>query len=86
MTGSATPELTMYYREGCHLCDDMAFSLREMIAGKECSVEYVDIDRDEELRQRFNADVPVLCSGEETLCQHFLDQETLARWLARLEP
>ena len=81
MIALATKELTLYYREGCHLCDDMAFSLQEMIAGANWTIRRIDIDRDEALRQRFNADVPVLCLGEEMICKHFLDREALDRVL-----
>jgi hypothetical protein len=65
--------LTLYYREGCHLCDDMEFSLRDLIAHTNWSIHKVDIDLDETLRQRFNADVPVLYAGEKFVCRHFLD-------------
>jgi hypothetical protein len=73
--------LTLYYREGCHLCEDMAFSLRELIAGTGWTLIRIDIDSNEPLRQRFNADVPVLCLGEDIICRHFLDRERLARFL-----
>jgi thiol-disulfide isomerase/thioredoxin len=72
---------TLYYREGCHLCDDMALSLRELLAATAHRVEHVDIDRDEALRQRYTSDVPVLCCGEEVICRHFLDAERLAQFL-----
>ncbi len=74
-------QLTLYYREGCHLCDDMAFSLRELLAASQHRVEHVDIDRDKVLRQRFMADVPVLCHGDEVICKHFLDAEKLQQFL-----
>lgn len=74
-------QLTLYYREGCHLCDDMAFSLRELLVADEQQVEYVDIDRDETLRQRFTADVPVLCCGDDVICKHFLDPARLEQFL-----
>ena len=74
-------QLTLYYREGCHLCDDMAFSLRALLADTAHRVKHVDIDRDEALRQRFTADVPVLCHGDEVVCKHFLDLEKLTQFL-----
>jgi len=76
-----TLRLTLYYREGCHLCDDMAFALGQLLDPSVCSLERVDIDRDVTLRQRFHADVPVLCHGGEVICKHFLDRERLDKVL-----
>ena len=74
--------LTLYYREGCHLCDDMAFALRELLDDAVWRrLERVDIDRDAILRERYNADVPVLCLGDEIICRHFLDRKRLQQVL-----
>ncbi len=73
--------LTLYFREGCHLCDDMAFALRELLDADRHRIERVDIDRDATLRERYNADVPVLCLGDEVICRHFLDRERLQQVL-----
>lgn len=74
-------DLTIYYRVGCHLCDDMIFAVQELIEERACHLELIDIDRDEALRQRFNADVPVLCHGGEVICKYVLDIARLNRIL-----
>lgn len=50
------PEVTVYTRAGCHLCDDaVALLLRSGLTPK-----LVDIDADPALRQRYNECVPVV--------------------------
>jgi len=46
----------LYTREGCHLCDVAAETLRQ--AGY--TTQSVDIDQDATLRSRFNHEVPVV--------------------------
>jgi glutaredoxin len=49
-------EVTLYTRQGCHLCDDAKSLLeRHGITPRE-----VDIDHDPALREKFNACVPVV--------------------------
>lgn len=54
------PLVTLYTRKGCCLCDDAkavidAARSRAMFDYREC-----DIDLDEELRRRYNDEVPVI--------------------------
>jgi hypothetical protein len=71
-------DLVLYYREQCHLCDAMrkamvAFSRRE----RPIHWREVDIDRDTELIRRYDALVPVLCTGEHEICHFFFDESAL---------
>jgi glutaredoxin len=50
------PDVTVYTREGCHLCHDaIALLVRNGLTPK-----LVDIDADPALRQRYNECVPVV--------------------------
>jgi glutaredoxin len=49
-------QVTLYTREGCHLCDDALALLREF--GVE--PQLVDVDASPELRDRFDTCVPVV--------------------------
>ena len=54
-----TARVTLYTREGCHLCE----AAREVVA-RVCTdlgeaFEEVDVDGDDELRARFTDEVPV---------------------------
>lgn len=74
--------LTLYWRDGCHLCEDMENTLSDLIDAARYRLTRVDIDQDAELQTRYNADVPVLCLNGEELCRHFLDLTAVEAALA----
>jgi hypothetical protein len=78
------PELTLYYREGCHLCDDMLQALRGLQPCLGFELRVVDVDRDPGLQRRYDEWVPVLSHGEREICHYRLDEaalrEVLRRW------
>lgn len=78
----ALPELTLHYREGCHLCEDMEQQLQELLSPGSFRLRRVDIDADPELRVAYNARVPVLSCDTVDLCEHFLDLEAVQSALA----
>ncbi|AOV17267.1 glutaredoxin [Acidihalobacter aeolianus] len=76
-----TKTLTLYHREGCHLCEQMVYALAPLSQELDFVVEPVDIDNDPALRQRFNEKIPVLMVGEDVVCCHFLDEKALRQAL-----
>jgi len=74
-------QLTLYYREGCHLCEIMLQALRGLQSDMELEISLVDIDREPDLRQRYDEWVPVLCRGELEICHYQLDLDALNRVL-----
>jgi glutaredoxin len=50
------PEVVLYTRQGCHLCEIAA----ELLAQHRLEVQKVDIDQQPELRERYNECVPVV--------------------------
>ena len=50
------PEVVLYTRQGCHLCEIAA----EILARHRLDVQKVDIDQQPELRERYNECVPVV--------------------------
>ncbi len=73
--------LTVYHREGCHLCDEMTALLAEFQDELDFGFVLVDIDADAALKARFNADVPVVALGEQILFRHFLNEAILRQAL-----
>ena len=71
------PTLTLYYREGCHLCEDLEQQLPELLEPGSFALEKIDIDEDETLKQAYNVRVPVLCCDGIEVCEHFLDLDAL---------
>ena len=58
--GSSLPEVVLYTRTGCHLCDEAKEQIRRAQSGTPFAFREVDIDLDPELRQRYNEEVPVI--------------------------
>ena len=54
-----TARVTLYARQGCHLCDAARETVARVCAELGESFEEVDVDRDPELRERFTEEVPV---------------------------
>ena len=75
------PELTLYHREGCHLCEAMLQALLGLQPQLGFALQTVDIDRDPELSRRYDEWVPVLCAGEREICHYRLDEGALRQAL-----
>ena len=71
--------LTIYVREGCHLCEDMEQGLREYATQLDFETRRVSIDNNPELETAYGDKVPVLVRGDEELCHYFLDLQALRR-------
>lgn len=69
--------LTLYMRQGCHLCEDMLNAVQELLEPESFTLKLVDIDADPALKSRFNEWVPVLEHGDREICHHFLDLNAL---------
>jgi len=78
------PQLTMYGREDCHLCQDMVLALREIQGNQPFSLEIVDIERDAQLEEKYGHLVPVLAAGGEEICHYFLDHVALDAYFAKI--
>jgi len=74
-------QLTLYYREGCHLCETMLQALQGLQHDMGFEISLVDIDCDPELRQRYDEWVPVLCLAGLEICHYQLDIDALKQAL-----
>ena len=70
-------ELIVYYRQGCHLCEEMAGHLHQHQAEFNYQLNWVDIDKDPELKRIYDVDVPVVRYKGEVIFYHFFDEEQL---------
>lgn len=75
-------ELTVIFREGCHLCDVMLAQLAALQAELEFRIRPVDVDSDEELVEDYGVLVPVLLQGDREICHYHLDEAALRQALA----
>lgn len=73
-------EVTLYTREGCHLCDKAKAAIRtaESLYRLNIDLREVDIDDDDELHARFTNDVPVIYIGGHEAFRHRVDPGALA--------
>jgi len=53
-------EITIYSRQGCHLCDDAFNTLESMRKELNFEIEVIDIDQDDELIKLYSDQVPVI--------------------------
>jgi len=57
--GGPAPRVTLYSRPGCHLCDQARAVVEQVCADLGERYVELDIDQDEQLRERFTDEVPV---------------------------
>jgi len=62
------PKLVLYFREGCHLCEDMAQQLDELLEPASFELIRIDIDENPVLKVTHNSRVPVLSHEQIDLC------------------
>ena len=77
-----TAVVTLYGREGCHLCDDARAALERVRAERPFELREVDIESDDALLRRYLERIPVVALGPEELFEFFVDEQALA---ARLD-
>ena len=80
------PVLTLLYREGCGLCDDMLSELEEL--GRRVPLpplQQVEVDSDPELARRHGLHIPVLLLDGTVVSRTWLDSDELTR-LLRVKP
>lgn len=70
-------------REGCHLCDEMAVLLAEVLPAHGLSWSPRDVDAEPELRQRFTDVVPVLLRDGVPVAKVRVDRRSLERIVRR---
>ena len=75
--------LQLVTRAGCHLCDEMAAVLDDLLPGMGASYEALDVDADEALRQRYGEVVPVLLRDGVAVAKVRIDRRKLTRIVRR---
>ncbi len=73
--------VTLYEREGCHLCAEAYRALRRISLDRALRIERVDITRDAAVERRYLVRIPVLrIDGREVDAAGLSDGE-IARWI-----
>jgi glutathione S-transferase len=75
-------QLRLFYRTGCHLCEDMLEHLEGLMSSQPFRLERVDVDLDSTLKQQYDHRVPVLEDKDGAiLSEYYLDQQAVLRYL-----
>lgn len=78
----AEPHLSFYYRQDCHLCEDMWLHLQELRQSQPFQVTMIDVDATAELRARYGPRIPVLETGDgREICNYYMDEKGLLEYL-----
>jgi glutaredoxin len=78
---AAPRDVTIYSRPGCHLCDEAKAQITPMLKEFGARLTEINIDEDQELRARYDYDVPVIFLGARKAAKHRVD---LAQFLRQL--
>jgi glutaredoxin len=76
------PRVTLYTRSGCCLCDAAKAVLMEARRQAEFDYEEFDIDADDELRRRYNDEVPVVAIDGANVFRYGIDMNEFLKRLA----
>ncbi|MGE0405238.1 MAG: glutaredoxin family protein [Candidatus Korobacteraceae bacterium] len=74
------PQVVLYTRKGCHLCDEVKDSLNRVSRQARFQLQEIDIDTDPELVRQFNDEIPVVfVRGRKAFKYHLKEEEFLRR-------
>ena len=68
----------LFYRDGCHLCEDMINQLRELFPGLD--FELLNVDSRQQWLDDYNDRVPLLTCDDQILSQYFLEPEKIRKY------
>jgi len=77
------PELQIYSRKGCHLCEILIEELLPLVHGA-LAVEVHDIDSCPEWQAKYGTRVPVVEYEGRVICQYRVDGEAISALLGSL--
>lgn len=66
-------DVTLYTRPGCHLCDEARAAMLPVVSEFGAKFREVNIETDEELRELYTNDVPVIFLGSREVTRHRVD-------------
>jgi hypothetical protein len=66
---SDSQQLLFYYREGCHLCEELASLLHRGWPRVFSQLQWRDVDSRPQWRDLYGLRVPVLSRGRQVLCE-----------------
>jgi len=82
MSDVCGPTLKLYFRQNCHLCEDMWAHLLEIKKEWAFQIAAIDISADAALEVRHGVRIPVLETEDgNEICNYYLDERGLIEYL-----
>jgi len=75
---SATPEVVLYGRPGCHLCDEARAVIRRVGAVHRFALSEHNIEDSDELLRAYLERIPVICIDGVEVFELFVDERRFA--------
>ena len=79
------PEVTLYGKPGCHLCEEARTVVEQVRAEHPFEPKEVDVTLDPELHRAYGERIPVLELDGEEVFEFFVDAADLRRRIARVD-
>lgn len=76
------PKLTIYQRDGCHLCEIASAQLEQLQSEYQFELEQIDIESNDQLHRLYLERIPVIAFDGEELYDFSIDLADLKRRLA----
>jgi glutaredoxin len=74
-------QVVLYTRKDCHLCEVVKETLERLVHRAAFTWQEVDIDGDEELRKKFNEEVPVVFINGRKAFKYSMEEEAFLKKL-----
>ncbi|MCB1774263.1 MAG: glutaredoxin family protein [Gammaproteobacteria bacterium] len=74
------PSLVFYYRDGCHLCEELAGLLFRHWPAQAEHMEWRDVDQRPEWREAYGHRIPVLLADDALVSELVPDPERIAQY------
>ena len=74
--------VTIYSRQGCHLCEQMKAVVERVGRSVAIALEEIDISTDPALEARYGVDIPVLLVGGRKAAKYRVTEDELRRILS----
>jgi hypothetical protein len=78
------PVLPLYGKPGCHLCEEARAVVDAARAGRDVTLDEVDVTLDPVMHRAYGQRIPVLALDGEELFELFVDADALERRLDRV--
>lgn len=78
---SLVRELTVFSREGCHLCELLIEEVEPMCRAAGVALRVHDVDANPAWRECYGTRVPVICADGMELSAGILDHQRVTAWL-----